>query len=47
MTEARGLRCEQAPWPNSSLERSAQRRCRWVPAVLRTPAPAQLCRWAS
>jgi hypothetical protein len=26
--------------PNPALKRSAQRRGRWVPVVLRTPAPA-------
>ena len=26
--------------PNNRLKRSAQRRCRWVPVVRRTPAPA-------
>ena len=33
--------------PNPSLERSAKRQRRLVPVVLRTPAPAQLCRSAS
>ena len=28
--------------PNPALERSAQRRCRWVPSALRAPAPAHL-----
>jgi hypothetical protein len=33
--------------PNPRFDRSAQRRCRWVPVALRAPAPGQPERWAS
>jgi hypothetical protein len=33
--------------PNPGINRSAQRRRRWVPVALRTPAPGYAQRWAS
>ena len=33
--------------PNKGMNRSAQRRCRWVPVALRAPAPGYVRRYAA
>jgi hypothetical protein len=33
--------------PNPGINRSAQRRRRWVPVALRTPAPGYAQRWVA